>query len=386
MTGIAVAAAATPLTREQIYAQAGLVQDWVAPMPSTSLVAAGVNPADNQDTGEKFIVHNWFTTFHTIQIGGTDLSFVNNPFSGLVSIAGKAVNNSSSNSSSIGSSIGSSISGNGKSGNKTNPSTSNMVLQVNYPKGSYAPSIGPVPGGAHFYAKPFGDKTPFSKILISYDVGFPNGFDWVLGGKLPGAYGGTPYDGCSGGVQSSGTNCLTMRLMWRAGGIGEAYAYVPADPSSKFCKDPQVLCNDQYGKSIGRGLIYFQPGTWTRLDILMELNEPAGMSNGTLQIYLDGELAVNQHNIPYRSTGMVGFQGLLFSSFFGGSDPSYASPMSQNVYFRNIRLSVGEPTQLYEGPGASSSSHLIGSTASWARASAVAIVIAALFLVFDLGL
>ncbi|KAG9063000.1 hypothetical protein KI688_004600 [Linnemannia hyalina] len=312
-TATAAAAAATPLTRDQIYAQGGFLQNWVAPMPNNLIQTSTVNPTNN---GEKYLVQNWATTYHTIQIGGQDISFVSDPFPAAT----------------------------------TNSTT---VLQLTYPKGSYAPSIGPVMGGAQFYAKPFGDTTPFSKMLISYDVAFPVGFDWVLAGKLPGIYGGTPYDGCSGGVQSTGANCLTMRMMWRQNGVGEVYAYVPADPKSAFCKDSQVLCNDQYGKSIGRGQIFFQPGVWTRLDMVMELNEPAGNSNGTLEVYQNGNLVVQMNNIPYRSSGMVGFQGLLFSSFFGGSDPTYATPVDTQVYFRNFQLSVGAPAILYEGTGGS---------------------------------
>jgi hypothetical protein len=87
--------------------------------------------------------------------------------------------------------------------------------------------------------------------------------------------------------------------------------------------------------------------------MVMELNEPAGNSNGTLQVYQDGNLAIHMNNIPYRSTGMVGFQGLLFSSFFGGSDSTYATPVDTMVYFRNVQLSVGPPAALYEGSGGS---------------------------------
>lgn len=50
---------------------------------------------------------------------------------------------------------------------------------------------------------------------------------------------------------------------------------------------------------------------------------------------------------------MVGFQGLLFSSFFGGSDSTYATPVDTMVYFRNVQLSVGPPAALYEGSGGS---------------------------------
>jgi hypothetical protein len=44
----------------------------------------------------------------------------------------------------------------------------------------------------------------------------------------------------------------------------------------------------------------------------------------------------------------------MFSSFFGGSDPSYATPVDTTVYFRNVQLSVGEPATLYDGPGSGS--------------------------------
>ncbi|KAF9352701.1 hypothetical protein BGX26_009511 [Mortierella sp. AD094] len=159
-------------------------------MPINTVQSTGSNNANINSNGEKFLVQNWGTTFHSIQIGGNDISFTHDPFKQTTSGSG-------------------------------DNATVEQVLQLNYPRGSYVPSVGSITGGTHFYAKPFGDKTPFSKMMLSYEVGFPNGFNWVLGGKLPGIYGGSPYDGCSGGVQSTGTNCLTMRVMWRQNGVGE---------------------------------------------------------------------------------------------------------------------------------------------------------------------
>ncbi|KAG0347521.1 hypothetical protein BG004_007598 [Podila humilis] len=298
--GVVSAATTHSMTHDQIYAHHGFVKNW---------------------------------------IGGHDISFVPDPFQKAGRATGpirplKNVSSSSSTSS------------------FTNAQADvNQVLQLVYPKGSYAPSIGPIAGGTHFYATPFGDKTSFSKMMISYEVAFPAGFNWALGGKLPGVYGGSAYGGCSGGVQATGQDCLTMRMMWRPSGIGEVYAYIPADAHSDFCKNAAVICNDQYGKSIGRGLIYFQPGTWTRLDMVMELNEPAGSTNGTLKVYQNGNLVMDMNNLPYRTSGMVGFQGLMFSSFFGGSDPSYATPVDTKVFFKNVQMSVGQPAVLYEGSG-----------------------------------
>ncbi|KAI1315356.1 hypothetical protein EDD11_000915 [Mortierella claussenii] len=316
-------------------------------MPSSPMAAGGVEGKNSTQSGssgvsaDKYVVQNWSTTYKNIAIGGNDISFVADPFG----------------------------------------VSSTPVMQLTYPKGSYTPSLGPVMGGAQFYATPFGDKSPFEKMMISYDVAFPSGFNWVLGGKLPGIYGGTPYDGCSGGIQSTGANCLTMRLMWRPSGSGEVYAYVPADANSKLCKSPEVMCNDQYGKSIGRGQIYFAAATWNRIDMIMALNEPAGNQNGTLQVYLNGNRVISMDNMPYRTTGMVGFQGLMFSSFFGGSDTSYATPIDTQVFFKNIQLSVGQPATLYEGSGGSGASRMVGirtsgETVLWSMLAAVVLVLA----------
>lgn len=164
-------------------------------MPSSPIQAAS-NNSSSSNNGEKYLVQNWNTTFHTIAIGGNDLSFVADPFGGQPAAAG------------------------------TNSSGSSQVLQLFYPKGSYAPSMG-ITGGAQFYAAPFGQQQ-FSKMMVSYDVAFPNGFIWQDGGKLPGVYGGAPYDGCSGGTQATGTNCVTMRVMWRGSGAGEGNSWLRA--------------------------------------------------------------------------------------------------------------------------------------------------------------
>ncbi|KAF9976181.1 hypothetical protein BGZ73_009035 [Actinomortierella ambigua] len=346
-------AAADSLTTEQIYAQYGFLQKWVAPMPKMPLglsnpsnatmtpmgskveldsgafdsldlenkgVANGYRAPPN--TGEGFVVDNWQTTYKSIQLGGKDIAFVQDPITPGV-----------------------------PTGNNTN---STPVMQIYYPKGSYVPSLGKVMGGTQFYATPFGDTSSFQSMMISYDVAFPAGFNYVLGGKLPGVFGGASYDGCSGGVQSTGSNCLTMRMMWRQNGIGEVYAYIPDD--SKFCKDSNVQCNDVYGTSIGRGVLYFPQGQWTRVDMIMQLNEPAGVANGKLVIYLNGNKVVDMNSVPYRSTGKVAFHGLMFSTFFGGSDESYATPTDQYIYFKNIQMAVGPEAILYEGRGTNSAS------------------------------
>ena len=98
-------------------------------------------------------------------------------------------------------------------------STNEPVLQVNYPAGSYSHNT----GGAQFYSVfPSANTTLHLKsMLLSYEVAFDKDFDWVKGGKLPGVRGGSNNSGCSGGEQATGTDCFSLRLMWRTAGQGE---------------------------------------------------------------------------------------------------------------------------------------------------------------------
>ena len=59
-------------------------------------------------------------------------------------------------------------------------------------------------------------------MLLSYEMAFEEGFDWVKGGKLPGLRGGLNSTGCSGGKLASGMDCFSARLMWRRNGNGES--------------------------------------------------------------------------------------------------------------------------------------------------------------------
>lgn len=63
-------------------------------------------------------------------------------------------------------------------------------------------------GGTGLYALPM-DLTKATTVTLQYSVNFGAGFDWVLGGKLPGLYGGRT--GCTGG--SLALDCYSARFM-----------------------------------------------------------------------------------------------------------------------------------------------------------------------------
>ena len=96
-------------------------------------------------------------------------------------------------------------------------------IQINYPKGSYrSPSSSRTIGGAQFYTNPL---DPLQRGLLTYDLFLPQNFPFHLGGKFPGLSGDLHAkqraESCSGGIPSNGTNCWSVRLMWRTNGQGE---------------------------------------------------------------------------------------------------------------------------------------------------------------------
>lgn len=49
-------------------------------------------------------------------------------------------------------------------------------------------------------------------------------------------------------------------------------------------------------------------------------------------------LAANQQGLQIRAADDVAANGFYFSTFFGGSDTSWATPVTTHTYFRNVRL------------------------------------------------
>jgi hypothetical protein len=191
------------------------------------------------------------------------------------------------------------------------------VLEVTYPKGSIDPATATAPlGGAGFL---YPASTPLSSGCLTYELEFARGFDFVKGGKLPGLYG---CNAPSGGADTS--KGFSTRYMWRTGGAGEVYAYVP---------DKSGI----YGESISPGAWTFVPGQWQRLEQEVILNH-VGKNDGVLRVWVDGRLLVNRTDILYRVNNYVFVTGLMFSTFFGGHDPSWASPKTQMASFRNFQF------------------------------------------------
>ena len=201
------------------------------------------------------------------------------------------------------------------------------IIQVKFPEGSYSPGADDAPrGGAGFHVALPG-RPSVENACLRYAVQFPSGFDWVKGGKLPGLYGGQPP---SGGGEVPGDKGFSVRYMWREDGNGEAYGYIVNKP-------------DDFGVSIGRGSWQFPTGTWVVLEQEIVLNDPS-QANGILRVWVDGRQVIEQKDIVYRTTSDITIDGLMFSTFFGGGDKSWATPKQQEIRFSDFEVLLPDPS------------------------------------------
>ena len=59
------------------------------------------------------------------------------------------------------------------------------------------------------------------------------------------------------------------------------YAYIPI--TDTLCSQAGVICNSDYGTSLGRGSFSFQRGAWNEIALYVQLNEPVTTANGVVE-------------------------------------------------------------------------------------------------------
>lgn len=203
-----------------------------------------------------------------------------------------------------------------------------FILRIRYPKGSASQTVtnefGAPVGGAQFnVALPQVWKGK-ERLNLSYSLRFDTKFQFMQGGKLPGFYGGETY---SGQRPPDGSNGFSTRYMWNRNGRGSAYVYSPEIEGHDY----------DHGIHYGLGNWKFVPGEWIDMRQQIRLNTP-GTDDGRIQIWHNGESVLNQHGMRYRDTDELGFDGVYFSTFFGGSDPSWETPQDTYIDFANFQV------------------------------------------------
>ncbi|HKV88830.1 MAG TPA: hypothetical protein VJT78_12610 [Candidatus Dormibacteraeota bacterium] len=188
-------------------------------------------------------------------------------------------------------------------------------VETCYPAGSSAPSSGSA-GGAQAHLPLAGGAR--DDATLTYDIRFPSGFTWVKGGKLPGLCGGLCWTG-----SNNGPGGWAARFMWRAGGAGE------------------VLLSDAtttgYGTDLGLGSWHFQAdGQWHVLTEHVHLNTP-GAANGYIDVTYNGVAVAHFAGITFRTASTTRIDSLIFSTFFGGHDSTWAPTTAMRIDFANFR-------------------------------------------------
>ena len=169
-------------------------------------------------------------------------------------------------------------------------------------------------------------------LYMSYWVRFDPGFDFVLGGKLPGFGGGVSF--------ADRTHEWSGRLMWRENGKAEFYVHVPAgneyDPGDRFWWNTEGF------------QAQFIPGRWHHIEIHMRLNTP-GQFDGLMEGWFDGVKAAHYPAFYFRDapTASMKIAWVFFSTFFGGSSSAiWQATKDEHANFDHFTVSntrIGYP-------------------------------------------
>jgi hypothetical protein len=200
--------------------------------------------------------------------------------------------------------------------------TRDRVMSVFFKEGGYVYNRGVCCGGTEW-------RTPLkqsNELYLSYDVMFEPGFEFSLGGKLPGLYGWTDYkEFIGGGKDPDGYNGWSGRLAFKKDGGLAVYVYHAAKT------------RETWGENYWWNNAQFIPGKWHTLEIRYVMNTP-GVANGRIQAWFDGQPALDTgEKFLFTKTDALSINGLIVTTFFGGNWPS---PKNQHVYFDNFVVST----------------------------------------------
>jgi hypothetical protein len=108
--------------------------------------------------------------------------------------------------------------------------------------------------------------------------------------------------------------------MWRDGGAGELYTYLPhTDPQNWHICGPHAneQCQGDYGASSGTGAWVFPDGKWITVAERLRLND-VGQSNGEIEIFANGQSVLKVGGLQIRASSSGRIRGVMMQTFFGG--------------------------------------------------------------------
>jgi len=195
------------------------------------------------------------------------------------------------------------------------------VLRVTYPEGT----VGPQQSGIQFVKSiPNADE-----YYLDYFLKFNEGFDFALGGKLPGlTSGGSTF---TGGVKPENGEGWSMRYMWISGGEIIVYFYY-LDMISSFGDAIKLNIN-------------FETGKWYRITQHIKLND-TDKFNGVMEVWVDGKKVINNTEVRYRIAPLGKIDSFYFSTFHGGSTAEWAPINDSHMYYDEFTVTNTKPDNL----------------------------------------
>ncbi len=163
--------------------------------------------------------------------------------------------------------------------------------------------------------------------IMEYRIKYSEGFQWKLGGKLPGLGGGLAYPvGCTQNINTV-KNGFTTRNMWRKNGGMVVYTYFPDRDIEKCGVDYSFFSNTQ-------------PEKWYTIRQHLTLNAP-GQRNGIIKMYVDDVLVFEKTDVLFRNAGRddIKINRAIFHTYSGGSDDAdWWSTEDQWIYFDDFKV------------------------------------------------
>ena len=206
------------------------------------------------------------------------------------------------------------------------------VLQLKYPKGCVGPSDNDTPACAAQIIQPL-VKTADTMWSV-YDIFFEDGFEFQLGGKLPGLCGGKCYTGNAMPETGDG---WSARIMWRKDGNAVQLIYFMGQ-SSEYGDDFKWDLNGTITQK------QFTTGTWHRIVNKVSMNTITapgnGDKNGRVQAWLDGEPVLDVDTLRLRDYDTVKVDKFYLSTFHGGSSTEWAPTHDCFIRYDNFTVST----------------------------------------------
>lgn len=189
-----------------------------------------------------------------------------------------------------------------------------------------------------------------TEIRLSFEVWFVSKggvpFDFGRGGKL-----GLGVQFGSGDIQGGNwlPTAASARVMWREHGAPHAYVYYgkrssPSDLSDQAADYKTIASpsSDTTGHDLwregkkGTPLPRFKNATWNPVSLYCRMNSGPFRQDGVLQLSVNGQ--TRSYNKMRWLDSPTGVDSVQFSTWYGGSDATWAPKTPQLFIYKNLRV------------------------------------------------